>query len=102
MRRLLKHPIVGDVRGKGLFVGIEFVKDQASKQPFSSDKRMADRIGFEALKRGLITYPGTGSVDGVMGDHILLAPPLIIEKQEIDQMVAILDETIGHLETPVL
>lgn len=101
MRRLLKHPIVGDVRGKGLFVGIEFVKDQASKQPFSPDKRIADRIGFEALERGLITYPGTGSVDGVMGDHILLAPPLIIEKQEIDQMVAILDETIGHLESLV-
>jgi len=102
MNRLMDHQMVGDVRGKGLFVGVEFVKDRATKQPFAPSDRIADRVGVEALKRGLIAYPGTGSVDGVMGDHIFVAPPLIISQSEIDEMVAILEESVGCIKGQIL
>jgi adenosylmethionine-8-amino-7-oxononanoate aminotransferase len=101
LEKLLKHPIVGDVRGRGLFAGIELVKNRKTKQPFSAEEQVAARVGAEALKRGLITYPGTGSVDGVSGDHILLAPPLIITKPQIDEMLSIFDESIGEVEKKV-
>ena len=71
MSELNSHRIVGDVRGKGLFGGIEFVKDKTSRQPFEPQIQIADRVGWAALDRGLITYPGTGNVDGSSGDHIL-------------------------------
>ena len=101
LEKLLKHPIVGDVRGRGLFAGIELVKNKKTKQPFPSAKQMAARIGTETLKRGLISYPGTGSVDGVSGDHVFLAPPLIITKPQIDDMLSILDESIREVEKKV-
>ena len=102
MMRLLEHQIVGNIRGIGLFAGIEFVQDKASKKPFEPSERIASRIGSAALKRGLITYPGTGSVDGAKGDHILIAPPLIINKSEIDEIISLLRESIGEIESQVL
>jgi adenosylmethionine-8-amino-7-oxononanoate aminotransferase len=99
MGKLIDHPLVGDVRGKGLFAGIEFVKDKKTRQPFPPSERIADRVGIEALKRGLILYPGTGSVDGVMGDHIIVAPPMIISRSEIDELVSILGKSVSHVET---
>lgn len=101
MRKLLTHPIVGDVRGRGLLVGVELVKDKKTKQPFSSSEQMADQVGIESLRRGLIIYPGTGSVDGVMGDHILIAPPLTIGRSEIDEMVSILEESVSQIENQI-
>ena len=98
LTKLKIHPIVGDVRGLGLFAGIEFVEDKATTAPLAPGEHMAARIGGEALQRGLITYPGTGSFDGVMGDHILLAPPLIINRPEIDEMVSIIKASIDRIE----
>ena len=101
MKKFLEHPLVGDVRGKGLFAGIEFVEDKKTKRSFAPNKRIANWIETEALKRGLITYPGTGSVDGAMGDHILIAPPLIIKQSEIDEIISILGESIGEVERQI-
>lgn len=102
MQSLANLPLVGDVRGKGLFMGIELVCDKRTREPFAPGIRMAHRIETAALKQGLITYPGTGCVDGSLGDHILMAPPLIISRSEIDELVGILEASIrevaGQLE----
>ncbi len=95
---LRNHPIVGDTRGLGLFAGIEFVRDRPSKQPFEAKEKINTRIGKRAFERGLICYPGGGGADGIRGDHILLAPPFIITEDEIDQLVEILDRSIGEVE----
>jgi len=80
---LKDSPIVGDVRGLGLLLGIEFVRDTRTKDPFPADDRIASRIYDAALARGVLTYPIQGCVDGTRGDHILLAPPYVISSAEI-------------------
>jgi adenosylmethionine-8-amino-7-oxononanoate aminotransferase len=101
LKSLLKHPIVGDVRGLGLFTGIEFVKDKKTKEPFDPKLRVNVLIGNRAFAKGLITYPGGGGADGVKGDHSLLAPPYIITEAQIDRMVQILDETIHEISKEI-
>jgi adenosylmethionine-8-amino-7-oxononanoate aminotransferase len=95
---LLKHPTVGDIRGKGLMLGIEFVKNKKTKETFAPEKKYSQKIGDKAYFKGVLLYPGTGCVDGVSGDHILIGPPFIINKEEIDEVVQILDETITEVE----
>ena len=104
LKSLSKHPIVGDVRGKGFLLAIEFVRDQKTREPFSFDESgmVANLIAKKAFENGLIIYPGGGTVDGHRGDHILVAPPFIIQKDEIDQMVSILSQTIAEVEAEVL
>ena len=85
---------VGDVRGKGLFAGIEFVKNKKTKETFNPLIKFSRKVAEEAFRNGLITYPGSGGVDGVRGDHILLCPPYIIKEEEIDEMVDILKKAI--------
>ena len=85
--RLGNHAHVGDIRGRGLFRGIELVADRATKEPFDPALKLHARLKAQAMDRGLIYYPGGGTADGVQGDHILLAPPFIIEKPEIDELV---------------
>ncbi|MEE3050364.1 MAG: aspartate aminotransferase family protein [Pseudomonadota bacterium] len=85
--RLGNHAHVGDIRGRGLFRGIELVADRATKEPFDPALKLHAGIKAHAMDRGLIYYPGGGTADGVQGDHILLAPPFIIEKPEIDELV---------------
>ncbi|HXZ38160.1 MAG TPA: aminotransferase class III-fold pyridoxal phosphate-dependent enzyme, partial [Thermodesulfobacteriota bacterium] len=92
-----KHQFVGDVRGRGLFAGIEFVKDKRTKEPFDPKLKLNGLIGSGAFEKGLITYPGGGGADGIRGDHILLAPPLIISKEQIDELVRILDQTFTEV-----
>jgi adenosylmethionine-8-amino-7-oxononanoate aminotransferase len=99
---LRAHPSVGDVRGLGLLAGIEFVRDRATKAPFDSATGYGLAVVQEAMRRGLLVYPGTGSVDGVAGDHILLAPPFIITRQQIDDTVRLLDETLTATEQSYL
>jgi adenosylmethionine-8-amino-7-oxononanoate aminotransferase len=83
---LAKHPQVGEVRGLGLLVGIEFVKDQATREPFPREANVAEKIRQAALKRNVLTYPSQGCVDGLRGDHILLAPPFVISAEECSQI----------------
>ncbi|WP_258130718.1 aspartate aminotransferase family protein [Achromobacter anxifer] len=80
------HPHVGDIRGRGLFMGIELVQDRASKQTFDPALSLHARIKREAMARGLMVYPMGGTIDGRHGDHVLLAPPFIISDDELDQL----------------
>jgi adenosylmethionine-8-amino-7-oxononanoate aminotransferase len=97
LQDLSRHQFVGDIRGKGLFAGIEFVKDRKTKATFDPKLKLNTRVASRAFEKGLITYPGGGGADGVNGDHLLLAPPLIITKTEIDTLVSILDETFTEI-----
>ncbi|MFO3797553.1 MAG: aspartate aminotransferase family protein, partial [Anaerolineales bacterium] len=87
LQSLEHHDFVGDVRGKGLFAGIEFVKNKRTKEPFDPKLRLNALIGNRAFEKGLITYPGGGGADGIRGDHLLLAPPFIITETQIEKMV---------------
>jgi adenosylmethionine-8-amino-7-oxononanoate aminotransferase len=80
------HPHVGDIRGRGLFMGIELVQDRASKQTFDPALSLHARIKREAMALGLMVYPMGGTIDGRHGDHVLLAPPFIISDDELDQL----------------
>ena len=82
-RALGDHPHVGDIRGRGLFWGVEVVHDRPSKRPFDSALRLHARIKREAMARGLMLYPMGGTVDGRQGDHVLLAPPFIASDSEL-------------------
>ncbi len=92
--RLGNHPHVGDIRGRGLFRGIELVADRATKEPFDPALKLHAGIKKQAMDRGLICYPGGGTADGVRGDHVLLAPPFIIEEAQIRTLVDILGDAI--------
>jgi adenosylmethionine-8-amino-7-oxononanoate aminotransferase len=92
--RLGNHANIGDIRGRGLFRGIELVTDRASKTPLDPALKMHARIKAQAMERGLICYPGGGTADGVRGDHVLLAPPFIIDDAQIRDLVSILGEAI--------
>jgi adenosylmethionine-8-amino-7-oxononanoate aminotransferase len=93
-----KHPSLGDVRGLGLMFGFELVKDRATKEPYPAALKLSARLEQAALKRGLVTYPCTGTVEGVAGDMMLLAPPLVISQEQMDDLLSILDQAIGELE----
>jgi adenosylmethionine-8-amino-7-oxononanoate aminotransferase len=80
-------PVVGDVRGRGLLAGIEFVEDQATRAPFPRSRRFAERFAAAAERAGLLVWPNTGHADGVNGDLAMLAPPFVITESEIDQLV---------------
>lgn len=90
-----RHAMIGDVRGLGLLLGVEFVQDRATKQPFPAGWQVAKRIGQATLERGLVSYPGTGTVDGAMGDHLLYAPPLTITRQQVEELIAIFDASLA-------
>jgi len=82
------HPHVGDIRGRGLFWGIELVADRGSKRPFDPKLRVHAKVKKEALKAGLMCYPMGGTLDGVQGDHVLLAPPFIVEGAQLAELVS--------------
>jgi adenosylmethionine-8-amino-7-oxononanoate aminotransferase len=92
--RFANHHHVGDIRGRGLFRGVELVADRGSKQPFAPELKLNTRIKREAMARGLIVYPMGGTIDGVSGDHVLLAPPFIIDRGAIDTIVERLGDAI--------
>jgi adenosylmethionine-8-amino-7-oxononanoate aminotransferase len=77
---------VGDIRGRGFFIGIEFVADRASKAPFPADRRLYLRIRERALENGLICYPSGGNVDGVNGDTVIIAPPYNAAETELAEI----------------
>ena len=89
-----QHPNVGDIRGRGLFLGLEFVEDRETKAPFDPKRGIAKALKKHAFEAGLICYPMSGTIDGAKGDHVLLAPPFIIEDAQIDEVVGKLDTAI--------
>ena len=88
-----QHAHVGDIRGRGLFRGIEFVEDRDSKAPFDPARGINARLKNAAFANGLICYPMGGTLDGINGDHVLLAPPFIVEDAQIDEVVDKLDQS---------
>jgi hypothetical protein len=92
--RFAEHPFVGDVRGRGLFVGVELVADRASRRPFDPSCAVHTRVKRAAMQRGMLCYPNGGTADGVRGDHVLLAPPFIIEAQQLETIVETLAAAI--------
>lgn len=81
------HPHVGDIRGRGLFLALELVRDRATKEPFDPALRLHARVKTAALDAGLMCYPMGGTIDGRRGDHVLLAPPFIIADAELDLLI---------------
>ncbi len=92
--RLGNHHHVGDIRGRGLFRGVELVADRASKQPFDPKLRLNALVKREAMARGLMVYPMGGTIDGRLGDHVLLAPPFIVDRADITRIVERLGDAI--------
>ncbi len=92
--RFGNHAHVGDIRGRGLFLGLELVADRATKAPFDPDLKLNARIKAEAMARGLICYPMGGTIDGRRGDHVLLAPPFIVTDADIAAIVERLGDAV--------
>ena len=93
--RFGQHPHVGDIRGRGLFLGLELVEDRERKTPFAPERRLNAVLKKAAFARGLVCYPMGGTLDGRRGDHVLLAPPFILEDAQIGEIV---DKLSGALD----
>jgi adenosylmethionine-8-amino-7-oxononanoate aminotransferase len=93
-----KHDIIGDVRGKGLLCGIEFVKNRTTKEPFSLNLHVTERLIEKAMQKGLLIYSASGGIDGQAGDAVLVAPPFVISEEEVNELLFILDQSIGEIE----
>lgn len=91
---LLETGIIGDIRGKGFLMGLEFVKNLETKEPFPPEVRISQIVAQEAMKNGLLVYPGSGFIDGVNGDHIMVAPPFTITDAELDELFDLLKRTL--------
>jgi adenosylmethionine-8-amino-7-oxononanoate aminotransferase len=92
--RLGQHAHVGDIRGRGLFRAVELVADRETKATFDPARKLHARIKAEAMSRGLMVYPMGGTIDGTNGDHILIAPPFIVEHGHIDTIVDRLGDAV--------
>ena len=99
LRRMLgdvfgKHEHVGDIRGRGLFMALELVKDRATKEPFAPERKLHAAIKTQAMAKGLMVYPMGGTIDGQRGDHILLAPPFIVTAADLSEIVSRLADSL--------
>ena len=93
-----KHPIAGEARGMGLMLGIELVSDQATKQPFPVEAGVAHRLARACIAEGVAVYPGQGGADGLVGDHVLVTPPMTITAGQVDELVAAIDRGLSRVE----
>jgi adenosylmethionine-8-amino-7-oxononanoate aminotransferase len=104
LQELREVPCVGDVRGRGLLAGVEFVEDKASRRPFPSSARFAESVAANALDLGLVVWPNAGQLDDGTGDLAMLAPPFVIDEDQIGEMVTLLrqavERTAAEVETP--
>ncbi|MFN0178610.1 MAG: aspartate aminotransferase family protein [Gemmatimonadales bacterium] len=91
------HPHVGDIRGRGLFWGVEFVEDRATKRPFPADGALGWKLSRAGMGHGVMLYPGTGTMDGLSGDHLILAPPYNVTEGQLDEMVTGMVATVHEL-----
>jgi adenosylmethionine-8-amino-7-oxononanoate aminotransferase len=94
-QRFANHPHVGDIRGRGLFIGLELVADRDSKAPYPVARQLHARVKRAAMDQGLMCYPMGGTIDGRQGDHVLLAPPYIIDGMHVDEIVSKLHAAIN-------
>ena len=99
--RFANHHHVGDIRGRGLFRGVELVSEVDTKKPFASGLKLNALVKREAMARGLCVYPMGGTIDGVNGDHVLIAPPFIINKEQVDTVVERLGDAVDAAITAV-
>lgn len=96
------HPNVGDIRGKGLFWGLEFVKNRVTKEPFDPKLGIAQKVHELAISEphNMTIYPGTGTADGVSGDHVMLCPTYIVTREDIQHIAhitaAVVNEFFSH------
>ena len=97
------HPHVGDIRGRGLFMALELVRERATREPFAPELKLHAAIKDKAMQNGLLVYPMGGTVDGRQGDHVLLAPPFIVTEAELVEIVGRLREAVdGALKAVAL
>ncbi|MDN3018871.1 aspartate aminotransferase family protein [Paenibacillus sp. BSR1-1] len=89
------HTCISDVRGRGLLIGIELVKDSEQDLLFKPSEKAAETINSIAMELGAVFYPGTGSIDSINGEHLIISPPLNVKKTDIDEIVRILDESLS-------
>ena len=94
---LRAHPLVGDIRGRGLLAGIEFVSDRETRVPFPRSARVAERVTAAAQEAGLMVWPNTGQADGTDGDLVVLAPPYIVTEEEIGEIVQRLTTALNQV-----
>ncbi|PLT34965.1 aspartate aminotransferase family protein [Bacillus sp. V5-8f] len=93
-----RYPFIGDIRGKGLLLGVEFVQDRETKEPFPADIDVTNNIIRLAQENGLLLYPASAGVDGVGGAAIIISPPLTITKREIEDLMRRLNRTLSQFE----
>jgi adenosylmethionine-8-amino-7-oxononanoate aminotransferase len=102
LRKLLSdalgdHPRVGDIRGRGLMIGIELVADRTTKQPFDRSRRITESVIRRCFDLGLTVYPASGCIDGHSGDAIMLGPPFVISEKQLDQAAQIVAESVADV-----
>jgi 4-aminobutyrate aminotransferase-like enzyme len=95
LREIDHRGIIGEIRGRGLLIGVEFVSNRTSRTCFSPEHEVTRQVYEACLEEGLIVYPCSGTVDGKQGDQIMLAPPFIISSVEVDDLADRLDRAIG-------
>ncbi|WP_220101234.1 aminotransferase family protein [Chitinophaga oryzae] len=101
LERLYKYDIVGDVRGAGLLAGVELVRDKSTRSPFPPALTLSKRIGERSIDKGVILYPGKGSVNGYEGDHIMITPPLILDEDHIETIVSTMEICIEEVQEEI-
>ncbi len=91
------RPYVGDIRGRGFFIGIELVEDRTAKQPYDPSLQLYAKVRDQAFANGLICYPAGGNVDGIKGDQIILAPPYNASRAELDEIIDKLQKSLTQV-----
>ena len=98
LKPLEELPMVGEVRGKGLLIGIEFVADKATRATFDPNQGVTSMVVDQAFERGVLVMPGApGMVDGARGDHIAISPPFTVNEDEVNRVAEVLRESIGQV-----
>jgi adenosylmethionine-8-amino-7-oxononanoate aminotransferase len=97
LKQLESHPHVGEIRGLGLLLGIEFVKNKSTREPFPREDNIAEKIRQAALAENVLTYPSQGCVDGIRGDHVLLAPPFVLTSAESEIIARALGAALARV-----
>ncbi|HLA15463.1 MAG TPA: aminotransferase class III-fold pyridoxal phosphate-dependent enzyme [Candidatus Limnocylindrales bacterium] len=97
--RLADHPNVGEIRGRGLLVGIELVAERESREPFPRAAKVTERVVAAAKERGVLLYSATGNADGTDGDQLLLGPPFVVTAEEIATIASVTAEAVGLITT---